>query len=238
MRLTSLLNENDTAFARFLADMSYNSSLQGNIVLPSFIHQTTQLAEFISKIYRDENIRRPNLSSQVYFGERAILASRNDTVDTINMTVLEKMPGEKVTLLSTDSADINDTDGLHTIPVDYLQSLNPSGLPPSQLELKVGAPVMLLRNIDPARGLCNGTRLIVMHIGQYMLRVYLANKSDAPIELIPRLALSTLEGNMPFMFSRKQFPVKLCFAMTINKPQGQSLKYVRVDLRRPPFMHD
>jgi hypothetical protein len=189
MRLTSLLNENDIAFARFIADMSYSNRLQGNIVLPPFIHQTNYLAEFVSRIYRDEDIRRPNLSSQVYFGERIILASRNDTVDSINMTVLEKMPGEKVTLLSTDSADINDADGLHTIPTEYLQSLNPSDLPPSQLELKVGAPVMLLRNIDPARGRCNGTRLVVMHIGQYMFRVRLANKPDAPIELIPRFTI-------------------------------------------------
>ncbi|CEG76448.1 hypothetical protein RMATCC62417_11344 [Rhizopus microsporus] len=233
----SFLNENDIAFARFLADVFYSSSLQGNIVLPSFIHQTTQLAEFISRIYKDEDIRRPNLSSQVYFGERVILASRNDTVNTISMAVLEKTPGEKVTLLSTDSADINDADGLHTIPTEYLQSVNPSGLPPSQLELKVGAPVMLLRNIDPVRGLCNGTRLIVMHIGQYMLRVRLANKLDAPIELIPRFTLSALEDNMSFMLTRKQFSVKLCFAMTINKSQGQSLEYVGIDLRRPPCMH-
>ncbi|CEI96684.1 hypothetical protein RMCBS344292_10841 [Rhizopus microsporus] len=51
------------------------------------------------------------------------------------MVALENMPGEKVTLLSTDSADINDADGLHTIPAEYLQSLNPSDLHPSQLEL-------------------------------------------------------------------------------------------------------
>jgi hypothetical protein len=100
--------------------MSYNSSLQGNIVLPPCIHQITQLTEFISRIYRDEDIQRPNLNSQVYFGERAILASRNDTVDTINEVVLDKMPGEKVTLLSTGLADINDADGLHTVPAEYL----------------------------------------------------------------------------------------------------------------------
>jgi ATP-dependent DNA helicase PIF1 len=200
--------------------MSYNSSLQGNIVLPPCIHQITRLTEFISRIYRDEDIQRPNLNSQVYFGERAILASRNDTVDTINEIVLDKMPGEKVTLLSTGSADINDADGLHTVPAEYLQSPNPFGLPPSKLELKVGAPVMLLRNIDPARGLCNGTRLIVVHIGQYLLRVRLAHKPNAPIETIPRFTLSSQEGDMPFMLTRKQFPVKLCFAMTINKSQG------------------
>ncbi|KAG1174344.1 hypothetical protein G6F71_004978 [Rhizopus microsporus] len=173
MRLTSLQNENDIAFARFLADMSYNSSLQGSIVLSSFICQTTQLAEFIT--------------------------SCNDTVDNINMTVFEKMPGEKVTLFSTDTADSNDADDLHAIPAKYLQSLNSSGLPPSQLELKVDAPVMLLRNIDPASGLCNGTRLIVVHIGQYLLRVRLAHKPNTPNETIPRFTLSSQEGDMPFI---------------------------------------
>jgi ATP-dependent exoDNAse (exonuclease V) alpha subunit len=30
----------------------------------------------------------------------------------------------------------------------------------------------------------------------------------------------------------EQFPVKLCFAMTINKVQGQSLENVGIDLRK------
>ena len=91
---------------------------------------------------------------------------------------------------------------------------------------------MLLRNIDPARGLCNGTRLVVVRIDSYMLQARLANKSDGPVELIPRFTLSTQEGESSFTL-RKQFPVKLCFAMTINKSQGQSLKHVGVDLRQP-----
>jgi ATP-dependent exoDNAse (exonuclease V) alpha subunit len=96
---------------------------------------------------------------------------------------------------------------------------------------------MLLRNIGPARGLCNGTRLVVVRIGSYMLQVRLANKPDGPLELIPRFTLSTQEGDLPFILTRKQFSVRLCFAMTIDKSQGQSLKYAGVDLRRPSFMH-
>ena len=69
-----------------------------------------------------------------------------------------------------------------------------------------------------------------------MLQARLANKSDGPLEFIPRFTLSTQEGESPFTL-RKQFPVKLCFAMTINKSQGQSLKYVGVDRRQPSFMH-
>ena len=56
--------------------------------------------------------------------------------------------------------------GIDHVPVEYLQSLNPASLPPSQLHLRVGAPVILLRNLDPKRGLCNGTRMAVTKLGR------------------------------------------------------------------------
>ncbi|KAG1179329.1 hypothetical protein G6F70_001097 [Rhizopus microsporus] len=147
------------------------------------------------------------------------------------------MPGENVTFLSTDSADVIEVDGLHTVPAEYLHSLDLTGLPPSKLELKVGAPTMLLRNIDLTRGLYNDTYLVFVRIGSYMLQACLVNKPGAPIELIPRFTMATLEGDMPFMLIRKQFPVKLCFAMTINKSQGQPLKHVGIDLRWSSYSH-
>ena len=81
---------------------------------------------------------------------------------------------------------------------------------------------MLLRNIDPKAGLCNGTRLIVKEIGSYVLKVAVMKAVDdgnEQIELIPRITLNTMEDEYPFILSRTQFPVKLSFAMTINKSQ-------------------
>ncbi|CEG79904.1 hypothetical protein RMATCC62417_14314 [Rhizopus microsporus] len=96
---------------------------------------------------------------------------------------------------------------------------------------------MLLRITDPARGLYNGIRMIVVRIGSYILQARLTNKPDGPLELIPRFMFSTQEGELPFVLTRKQFPIRLCFAMTINKSQGQTLKCVGIDLRRSSFMH-
>ena len=55
--------------------------------------------------------------------------------------------------------------------------------------------------------------------------------------MLPRIPLSSTEGDLPFILSRKQFPIRLSFAITINKAQGQSLDMVGVDLRNPVFTH-
>ena len=57
------------------------------------------------------------------------------------------------------------------------------------------------------------------------------------IGLLPRINLTTTDEDLPFILERTQFPVRLCFAMTVNKSQGQSLGQVGVDLCTPAFTH-
>jgi hypothetical protein len=54
---------------------------------------------------------------------------------------------------------------------------------------------------------------------------------------IPRIPCLTEEGRFPFILTRRQFPVKVCFAMTINKSQGQTLDFVGLDLENEVFSH-
>lgn len=79
---------------------------------------------------------------------------------------------------------------------------------------------MLLRNLNPEKGLCNGTTLIIKDILAYTLIVAVMNDNESineQIEIIPRIQLSTLEYEYPFILTRKQFPIKLSFVTTINK---------------------
>ena len=56
--------------------------------------------------------------------------------------------------------------------------------------------------------------------------------------LIPRISLiPTSNPTFTFKIKRRQFPVGLAFAATINRAQGQSVKYVGLDLRIPVFAH-
>jgi ATP-dependent DNA helicase PIF1 len=94
-----------------------------------------------------------------YLHERAILAPRNKEVSLINAMVLSYLPSAHVNFLSADST--KDTKVVNTYPSEFLNTLEVSGMPSHKLLLKISAPVILLHNLDPSAGLCNGTHLIV-----------------------------------------------------------------------------
>ena len=113
-----------------------------------------------------------------------------------------------------------------------------SGLPLSTLRLKVGAPIVLLRNLYSASGECNRTRLIITQLGRRCIEDrMLEGEFNSQLRLIPRIKLTTTENDLPYILTRRQYPIRLCFAMTVNKSQGQSLKTVGVDLRTSTFTH-
>ena len=165
-----------------------------------------------------------------------ILSTRNDCVDMINMRMISRFQGDEMVYHSFDSA-VDDPNNYY--PPEFLNTLTPNGLPPHVLKLKIGCPVILLRTIDPANGLCNGTRLIV--------HGFQKNTIDAKIVLgqhagkrvfLPRIPLCPSDDEMfPFHFKRKQFPIRLSFAMTVNKAQGQTIPNVGLYLPEPVFSH-
>ncbi|XP_042046064.1 ATP-dependent DNA helicase pif1-like [Salvia splendens] len=145
---------------------------------------------------------------------RAILAPTLEVVDEVNqfMISLDQPPGR--VYLSSDSISKSDftSNGLAEIhSVEFLNSLKCSGTPNHELLLKVGDYVL------------EGRVLGSHNIGHKVL--------------IPRMSLIPSDPRLPFKFQRRQFPLTVSYAMTINKSQGQSLSHVGLFLRKPAFNH-
>ena len=102
--------------------------------------------------------------------------------------------------------------------------------------MNVGIPIRLLRNMDRTNGLCNGTVLIVKQLGTRVIEAKVLNGSHAGnVVFLPRITLSPSDGIFPFTLKRRQFPIRLAFAMTINKSQGQTISNVGIYLPAPVF---
>ena len=224
MRLnTQVQAERD--FAKWQLEIGHGKHTDeaGNIKLPDHFKCTENtVSSLISTVYSGVNeIPHP---PDHYFAERTILTSRNDDVDDINEEMLSKFPGEEKEFMSADSVKSNNENGEGELlyPVEFLNSIKCSGLPLHKLQLKVGCPVMILRNLNPGEGVCNGSRGIVTRMSNRVLEVRLLTGDYAgKTTFIPRLSITPSSTQVPFEFCRRQFPVKVCFAMSINKSQGQ-----------------
>ena len=242
MRVAS--DPNAQAFSSWLLDIGHGHGRAADetISLPHGM-AAPDLETFIGQVYPDIG-SAPHPPGD-YFLERMILTPRNSDVGNLNKRILELMSGEEEVFPSVDTvvdeAGVDDgSPGHHAFPPEFLRTLHPSGLPPGKLRLKPGCPIILLRNLCPAQGLCNGTRMVVVRMSRRVLEVKLiGGEHHGENVFIPRITLTPTEGQTSFAFALKrcQFPVNLAFALTINKAQGQSVKKVGIDLQIPVFSH-
>jgi hypothetical protein len=249
MRLCQSHNLQDNSlkqkeFAEFLLKIGDGkhptiSSAEDMITLPiNMVMPRSNLTDLIDFVY--PNLTE-NLGNVNYMVGRAILAPKNTDVDIISDMVMNKLPGETKIYPSLDSTDSTEgTSGqpFQIYPPEFLRSLKISDLPPGELKLKIGVPIILLRNLNPSEGLCNGTRLIVHDLQSKVIDAEIITGSHIGKRVfIPRITLSPSESSLPFTLKRLQFPVRLAFSMTINKAQGQTLNKMGLYLPQPVFSH-
>ena len=170
---------------------------------------------------------------------RVILTPTNKVSLDLNEKILDRvLPGNCRVMHSADSVLSDDPSDPEMYPIDFLNSLTPTGMPQHNLKLKVGAIVMLLRNFDLKAGLTNGTRLKVLSIHRRVLKVeILCGFNAGKIHFLPKIVFQPSDSGLPFVLKRIQFPVRLAYCMTINKSQDQTFKFVGLYLEKLCFSH-
>ena len=133
-----------------------------------------------------------------FFRDRAILTTRNDTVAAINNNIFKKLPGQSRVYDTVDSINF-DTMGKGVerpdISQEFLRAQNPSGLVLSRLELKVGTPIIHLRNLFPREGLCSGARMIITKFRDYCTEIrIIGGRFHNEDRVIPRITLTADMG--------------------------------------------
>ena len=173
-----------------------------------------------------------------YIKDRAILTLKNDDVDDINEQIINAFPGVSQEFLLADSVEDQELVHQNLYPIEFLNTITPDSTPPHKLVLKIGVPIILLRNISPIEGLCNGTRLIIKGFLQHVIDAKIITGSHVGKRVfIPRIRITPSDVDLPFQLVRRQFPIRLAFAMTINKSQGQTIPYMGLYLLNPVFSH-
>ncbi|XP_055918690.1 uncharacterized protein LOC129950794 [Eupeodes corollae] len=122
-----------------------------------------------------------NYLNHNWLSNRAILAAKNVDVDLINYQIQQLLPGDIMSFKSIEATV--DKDKAVNFPIEFLNSLDISGMPPHNLRLKIGSPIILLRNLNPSLT-CNGTRLVIKKItGNVFEATILAGKFKGEIVL-------------------------------------------------------
>ncbi|CAN0904892.1 ATP-dependent DNA helicase PIF1 [Linum grandiflorum] len=196
------------------------------------------IASLVDRVYPQLQTSYHNVA---YIRTRAIVAPTNADVTKINDYILSQLPGEHRIYLSSDTLTTNGSNQAALeleYPTEFLNSLSFNGMPEHQLKFKQYTIVMLLRNLNPAAGLCNGTRILLTHLGANVIRgLIIGGTFEGTVAIIPRIVLDYTDPNWPFTLKRRQYPIRLCYAMTINKSQGQTLEHIGVYLTTPVFGH-
>nr|GEW95637.1 ATP-dependent DNA helicase PIF1-like [Tanacetum cinerariifolium] len=153
-------------------------------------------------------------------GESTIVFPDNMLIPEIDDDVGDENEYESSDSVCLADEDSNFDDSIYT--TEFLNGLRMSGIPNHNIKLKIGTPIMLMCNINQRAGLCNETRLQVLRLGINIIEAQIiSDGSIGTICAIPRMVISPTDTKMPFKLNRRQFPIQVCFAMTINKAKDR-----------------
>ncbi len=202
-----------------------NFKVSQNLSIRNQVEEVKNLESLISSVFAPQVLLRMirplntcNTVCNPY--ERIILVSTNDEMQTVNDLCLDRLPTEIFVSVGRDVFS-EEVDDLRSLVEDYFSSCTPK----LKLRLKVGAPVMLIKNLMVSEGHCNGSRYRLRHCGKSLLVLDPISVNARPL-FLPRLACKDEYNGI--VFKRRQFPIHLSFSATGQKMQGKGVDVIGI----------
>ena len=170
-----------------------------------------------------------------FLRDTAVLVAKNVNADRINNLLMDRLiVGTANTYTSLNRTTDQNAQRDDQYPEEYLSSIKDGRLPAHVLRLRIGAPVIALRNIT--KGVSNGTRMVVTRLlrNSIFARVLHGPKKGQEVAITK---VFTTHNMGAFELQRRQLPIRVAFAMTINKAQGLTLRRVGVHVEEDVFSH-
>jgi PIF1-like helicase len=225
-------NASDLPFSNFIDAIGDGAGPEIPLDMLQIVHSADEIIDFI--------FPSSVLTNPAECLNRAILAPLNQQVDDYNKKILSIIDGEEKTYFASDKLKEID-DAALPFPaevLDYVAQRPPPGMPPHTLHVKTNAIFRLLRNLSIDQGLVKNTRVIVIGMGNHLIKIQRlrSNHLDDDICLLPQITF-TLQLPSGYTLTRTQFPLAPSYATTFNSCQGMTLNTVGIDLTHPVFSH-
>ena len=213
---TNMRSENHAAYNEWLLNVGIGGSDRNINNIPEQMLEN----DLISTIFG--NVHQMSFEE---LSKRVILTPTNKRRIEINQRIINSMPGEGIIYKSED-LKLN----IEKLTEDFDKT---SSYMQDELHLKKGVIIIMLKNQDPVKGLCNGTRLVVEELEADLIKAKILSECNhGETVSIHREVFDSGDSEIPF--KRYQFPVIPAHAITIHKSQGLTFDHVGIDLSNCP----
>ncbi len=249
MRLLSLTDDverqNQVQYAICLQNIARNIISVDTVHISDIDDDTVQLGLPNMEYFMEDNVYEaidwlyPNhMFNSCIACDTVILAATNEIVDIWNEKIQNLNNSIAIELVSKDTfCEVDDPHGhlSNMVNKNVLQKYDVNGCPPHILTLKVGDVCIVLRAMM-GLNIPTNSRVLILEINNYVIKAKMLENNK--IVAIPRIPfIIQMPFGMSYKILRRQFPLRLAYAMTYNKSQSQTLQKVLLDVICPPFMH-